>query len=170
MRKLLIAAALLLVAGPVLAQTVPPQRVEWRDVIKVAVGANGIWFDDNAKPSDFELGGNIAASLSPHVAVVGSTYYGFDHSYVRGATGFRITSSNVEDPNFSVGLGMQYNFSSENDIRPQEWTPDASLGFRPWPEEMPNVILIAQGSYGLDSNRAYVIAGVRYKLDLWGAQ
>lgn len=162
MRKLLILAALLLVAAPVHAQA--------PSVVKAAIGANGVWFDDTAKPSDFELGGNVRASLSPHIAAVGAGYYGFSNSYLRGSAGIRITATDVDNPDFSVGLGMQYNFSSEPSIRPEEWTPDASIGWRPWPAEMPNVILVAQGSYGLDSNTAYVIVGARYALSLWGAR
>lgn len=161
MLKLLIIAALLFVAAPALAGT---------PAIRTAAGVNGIWFDDNAKPSDFELGGNVAASLSPHISLVGAGYYGFQHSYLRGCAGFRVTATDVEDENFSVDLGMQYHFSSEPAIRPEEWAPDASFGWRPWPVEMPNIIVGAQGSYGLDSNKAYVIVAVRYILGKWGAQ
>ena len=36
-------------------------------VFHVYAGANGAWFDDNANPSDLEGGGNVVASLSPHI-------------------------------------------------------------------------------------------------------
>src|SRR4249920_1914303 len=123
MRKLIIAALLaMLCAMPASAQT---------SVVKAALGAQGVWYDDNVKPSDFELGGNVRASLSPHISAVGAGYYGFAHSYLRGSAGFRITATEVDDPDFSIGLGMVYNFSSEPSIRPEEWTPDASMGWRP---------------------------------------
>jgi len=139
-------------------------------VVKAALGAQGVWYDDNVKPSDFELGGNVRASLSPHISAVGAGYYGFAHSYLRGSAGFRITATEVDDPDFSIGLGMVYNFSSEPSIRPEEWTPDASMGWRPWPQDLPRVLLVANAAYGLDSNSAYISAGVRYVLDVWGAK
>lgn len=160
MRLVTIALLLALSAGTASAQS----------IVKAAVGAQGIFYDDTVKPSDFEIGASARASLSPHISAVGSGYYGFQHSYLRGSAGVRVTATNVEDPNFSIGLGMVYNFSSEPAIRPEEWSPDASLGWRPWPVEMPNVLLVANGAYGLDSNNAYVTVGVRYALDLWGAK
>lgn len=161
MRRLIIILALLLAAAPVFAGT---------PLIKTAAGVNGIWFDDNAKPSDFELGGNAAARLSPHISLVGAGYYGFQNSYLRGSAGFRVTATDVEDENFSVDLGMQYHLSSEPSIRPEEWAPDASFGWRPWPVDLPKIIIGAQGSYGLESNKAYVTVAVRYILGKWGSQ
>lgn len=133
------------------------------EIFGFAIGANGVWFDDNAEPSDFEIGGNVKASLSPHFSAVGAGYYGFGHSYLRGSAGFRVTATDVNDPTFSLGLGMQYHFSSEPNIRPEEWAPDASVGWRPWTSQ-PRVILVALGSYGMDTNQATLMAGVRYAL------
>jgi hypothetical protein len=133
-------------------------------VFRLYAGANGSWFDDNAKPSDFEAGGNLVASFSPHISGVGAAYYGFGHSYLRGSIGFRVTATDVNDPNFSVGLGLQYHASSNPSIRPEGFSPDASIGYRPYPDNWPNVVLVATGSYLMDSNRAFVTAGVRYDL------
>lgn len=136
-------------------------------VVRFAAGANGIWFDDSANPSDFEAGAAARASLSPHFSVVGSGYYGFAHSYLRGSAGIRVTATDVDNPDFSIGLGVQRHFSSEPALRPEEWAYDASIGYRPWPETNPKVTLIAQGGYGIDSNQASYLAGVRYTLGDW---
>jgi len=115
------------------------------------------------KPDDFELGANVSASLSPHISAVGAGYWGFAHSYLRGSAGARFTASNPDDPNFSVGVGAQYHFSSEPGIRPQGFAPDVSVGYIPWPADMPSVIVIAQGSYNLAADQASALLGVRYK-------
>jgi hypothetical protein len=131
-------------------------------VLRAYAGANGVWYDGD-NPNDFEAGGNLRASLSPHISLVGAGYYGFSHSYLRGSAGLRITATDANDPNFSVGIGMQRHFSSEPDIRPEEWAPDASIGWRPWAATNPRVILIAQAGYGLDTEKAFALAGVRYE-------
>lgn len=147
--------AALLLAAPAHAGIV------WR----AAAAANAITFDAVApKPNDVEVGGNLAASLQPHISAVGALAYGFDHSYLRGSVGARFTASNVDDPNFSVGLGMAYHVSSEPGIRPEGWAPDASIGWRPWPVDAPRVNLILQGQYQLEANQASAIMGVRYEI------
>lgn len=158
MRFTAIIAALVLAAAPALGSP----------IVKVYAGAQGAWFDDAARPSDFEAGANGRASLSPHIDLVASTYYGFSHSYLRGSGGVRITATDVDDPNFSIGLGLQYQASSEPAIRAEEWAPDVSIGWRPWPLDLPKVVLIGQGSYGLTSNQANIVAGVRYELGGFG--
>lgn len=138
-----------------------------KDVIKVYAGANGIWFDGpSPAPSDFELGGNARASLSPHISVVGSGYYGLGESYFRGSGGVRLTATDVTDPDFSVGIGLQYQASTKPSIRPQEWAPDVSVGWKPF-AQIPRLTIGAQGSYGLKSNKAYLIAAARYALNLY---
>lgn len=135
------------------------------DVVAIHAGANLISFDGAANlPTDFELGATGRASLSPHLSLVGSGWFGFDGSYLRGTGGVRVTATDVENPDFSVGLGMEYWASSEADIRPQEWVATASLGYRPWPESMPKLVLGVQGGYGIESDQAHVLAAVRYHL------
>ena len=154
MKRLCLIALLLTLAVPASAD----------EVLKFYAGANGAWFDDSAKPSDFEIGGNARASLSPHISLVGSTYYGFGNSYLRGSAGGRITATDVNDPNFSVGVGFQYHASSEPATRREGWAPDVSVGWKPQPEQWPAVILVAQGSYMLDGNDTSLLVGVRYNL------
>ena len=156
MRKLIIAAVLTLCCAA---------SASADQILTTAIGANGIWFDGvTAMPSDFEVGGNVAASLQPHISLVGAGYYGFAHSYVRGSLGARFTATNPDDPNFSVDLGGQYHMSSEPSIRPEGFAPDASIGWRPWPLQLPAIIVVAQGSYNITANQASVIAGVRLAL------
>lgn len=133
-------------------------------VLKAFLGANAIWFNDEARPTDFEVGATGRASLSKHISGVGAVFYGVDNSYLRGSLGARVTATDVDDPNFSVGLGVQRHFSSEPDIRTEEWAADASIGWRAWPENLPRWILVAQGTYGLSTSEASVLVGVRYDL------
>lgn len=172
-RKMLLgwlaALAVLLVIG----FTCSPAHAD--DMFGVYAAANGIWYDAaelvGASPPDFEVGATARASLTPHISAVGSAFYGFDNSYTRGSLGVRFTATDVNDPNFSIGLGIQRHFSSEPAVRPQEWAPDASVGFVPWPDP-PNtpqtfagrVTLVAQGFYGLTSNEASVLVGARFAL------
>ena len=158
MKRLLVATALVLLTWsvPAFAQGLVPQY---------AVGVNGIWFaEPNVYPSDFEFGGNASLSMSPHVSLVAAGYYGVSNSYVRASGGVRFTATDPADPNFSIGVGAQYHLSSEESIRPQETAFDASVGYRPWPTEQPRLVLVALGTYGLDSQQASVLAGVRYAL------
>lgn len=157
MRKLVV--LLMLLAVPASAQVTAPS------IFKVFAAANGIWYDGNPKLApDFEAGATARASLSNHLSGVGSLFYGFDQSYIRASLGGRITATDVSDPNFSIGAGMQYYFSSEPKIRPQEWAPDVTIGWKPWPETIPKLIIGAQGAYGLSSKQAFMLAGVRYEL------
>lgn len=143
-------------------------------VMKASVGVNGVWFDgpDNHVPRDIEIGGTAAASLSPHISAVGALYYGFDKSYIRWVVGPRITATDVNDPNFSVGLGLSYRGASEATLRPNEWGPDATVGWKPWPaanngmppSRMSKVTLGGQGWYGLDSKRIGALLAVRYNV------
>lgn len=153
----ILAAALFYLTVPKLAHADP--------VIRTFAGVNGIWIADDARPADFELGANAAASLSPHVSAVGALYYGIQHSYVRGSVGARFTVTDVDNPNFSIGLGGSYNASTEPAIRPEEWCLDAAVGWRPWVQQ-PRITLIALGQYGTKTSEASYIAGARYTLQL----
>lgn len=128
------------------------------------LSANGVWYDQTKLPSDFEGGLNLKASLTPHISLVGSGDYGFEHSYTAGAAGVRFTLSEPGEQNLSVGLGAQYNVSNKHDLRPQETSLDATVGFRPFSYEQPKVILGAQGRYGLQSHTASALIGIRYQI------
>lgn len=142
---------------------VPAMAQAQAKVFGLALAANGVWFDDDTSPADFELGAAVKASLSPHISAVGDLAYGVDHSYIRGAAGVRVTATDVDNKNFSVGLGIQYHVCNKEELRPEEWAPDATVGWRPWPN-VPEVVLIARGQYGLTSNEALALVGVRYVL------
>ena len=137
-------------------------------VLKLYLGVNGIWFDGpDGPPADLELGAGARASLSPHISLVGSGWYGASQSYFRGSIGARLTVTDVTNPDFSIGVGAQYQASTKPEIRPQEWCPDVSVGWRPWPKDFSPLTLVAQGAYGMESNRAYLLAGARYALPLY---
>lgn len=138
-------------------------------VVHVNVGANGVWYHgDRELPADFELGGTASLSLSPHISGVGGAFYGLNHSYVRGSFGARFTLTDVQDPNFSIGAGIQYHASSEPRIRPEEWCPDVAVGWKPYPLTMPRIVVGAAGWYGLSSDQAGAYAAVRYELGAFG--
>lgn len=137
------------------------------DVVSIYVGGNGTWLDGPsiAFPSDFEAGGRASASLSPHISVGSSLYYGFRNSYVRWDVGPRITVTDVDNKDFSVGLGASYHGGSEPSVLPEEWVADASFGWRP-SQNIPRLIVVGQGGYGFTTSKARAILGLRYKLPL----
>lgn len=153
-----------LVALGLLAGMVAPAMAD--PVLGLNAGFNAVTFDAQSGrlPSDYEAGGTASMSVSPHVALVGSAWYGLAQGYVRGSVGPRITATDVNDPNFSIGFGIQYQGSSDLVLRPQEWTPDVAVGWKPWPQKWPRVILGAGANYGLDSGQACAILAARYQL------
>jgi hypothetical protein len=166
-KQLLLVAgvAMLLVLLIVLAIPKPAHAQE--PVLKAFVGANGLWYDSQELvrfPSDFELGANLRASLSPHISAVAAGYRGVNHEYWRGSAGLRFTVTDVNNPNLSLGLGGQYHFSDDHSVRPEEFAPDVSLGWVPWPTQ-PRVVLVGQAGYGLQSQQAWALAGLR--LAVW---
>lgn len=140
------------------------QSATLSDSFAIYGGVNGVAFT-NADPwnGDVEAAGNASASLSPHISAVGSVDYGFSHAYFRTSVGARVTATDVNNPDFSVGLGIQYRSASVVELRPNEWAPDVSVGLRPWPAKYPNLLLVAQGWYGLDTNRSGASAGARWR-------
>ena len=137
-------------------------------VVKVHAGVNGIWTDgpNIAFPSDVELGGRASASLSPHISVGSDLYYGTRNTYVRWGVGPRITVTDVDDPNFSVGLGAQYCGGSEPSVLPEEWVAEASFGWRVAPNSFKRLIVVGQGGYGFTTSKARAIVGVRWSIPL----
>jgi len=134
------------------------------DVVKVYAGVNGVWFDDDAAPSDFELGVHGRASLSEHLSVVGSTWYGLEGSYFLGEVGPRVTVTDVDDTAFSIGLGIQWRASSDPTRRPEELAYDAALGWRPFPNKWKQFVVGARGLYGVESNQLEVRAAGRWEI------
>ena len=134
-------------------------------VFKLYAGANAVATEGTLDlPSDYELGATMRASLTPHVSLVGSAFQGLAREYTRGSIGPRITATDVDDPNFSVGFGIEYVACSKPEVRPEEWAPNAVVGWRPAPQKWPRVVLGAQGSYGIDSRQAYLYVAARYEL------
>lgn len=132
--------------------------------LNAAIGGHGIWFNEDVKPSDLELGGSVAASLSSHISAVGSGWFGTDKSYLRGTAGVRVTATDIQRTDFSVGVGISRWMCSEPLIREEEWVADVSVGWKPWPAEQPRLIIALQGGYGLDSSAGHALAGIRYAM------
>jgi hypothetical protein len=155
-----LAVALLLVPALAAGQTAPPPA----KVFGLALGAHGVWYDNAAADvvSEVEAGLHARASLSPHISVVGSADYGFRAEYFTAAIGPRITATDTKDRTFSIGVGIQYRYYSD-EYETKEWQPDVSIGWRPW-ADLPNVIITGTGAYGLDTEEARATVGARYRL------
>jgi hypothetical protein len=133
----------------------------------LAAGINGVWFDGPDAPGpDVEASLNGAMSLSPHLSLVGSADWGLTSTYLRSTVGARVTATDVDNADFSVGLGIQYHSASVASLRPNEWCPDVALGLRPWPARWPSVALVGLGWYGLESGRAGCSVGGRWRFNL----
>jgi hypothetical protein len=134
--------------------------------LHAAAAVNGAWLDGTnaAFPADFEAGGTVWSSLSPHLSVVGQVLYGFSHSYIREQVGVRVTTSDVLNPNFNTFLGVVYRGGSIGALRPYEWAPDAGFGLKPLADRYPNLALVGEASYGLQSSRLFAQAGFRWTL------
>lgn len=146
---------------------VAPAAADTHGVVAAHVGLNGAWFvDANPYQADVEPVAALSASLSPHISLVGSAAWGVCNSYVRGAGGVRITATDVDDPNFSVGVGLQYRLASKAVLRPNEWAADVSVGYRPLPAQYPMLSLVGQGWYGLDTHRSGATLGARWRFAL----
>lgn len=158
MRFLPLLFGVVVLAAPAWAEPVPA----------FYVGANAVWFNADATPSDFEVGGTARASLSPHISAVGSAFYGTNHSYLVGEVGVRVTATDVNNKDFSIGIGLEYQASSAPELRPEEWLGKVVIGYRPWPAEMPAVTIGAGAQYGLTTTENGAFAAVRYRIG--GAQ
>jgi hypothetical protein len=133
----------------------------------LAAGVSGVWFDGPDAPGPaVEAAGLGAMSLSPHIALVGMLGWGLTDTYLRSTVGVRVTATDVDNPNFSVGLGIQRHDASVTRLGPSEWCPDVAVGLRPYPVRWPAVTLTGLGFYGLESGRAGCSIGARWAFDL----
>ena len=155
-----IGAALALFALPAHSQTA-------KTPLSAYVGANGVFFA-KATPWNADVEPTVGAviSASPHLSAVGSVDWGLTHSYLRGTAGARITATDVENPNMSVGLGIQYHAATVGVLRPDQWCPDVSIGVRPWPVRWPALTLTGLAWYGLKDQSAGATIGIRYRVEV----
>jgi len=158
-----IAGMLLLVAAIVLAAALPARAAE---VFKANAAVNSVWLDGPGTefPADVEAGATASASLSPHISLVGLGVYGFSNSYLRWNGGVRVAATDVENPNFNVFLGLGYRGGSTSAVQPNEWAPDAGVGWKPSPKSWPRLTLGADAGYGLESKRVLAYLALRYSL------
>lgn len=162
-----VTAFLFLLLALICLVAVAPSHAKDNNVWHAYAGINGAWFD-SADPyqGDVEATGNLSASLSPHITMTGGGYWGMCNSYLRGVAAARICATDVNNPDFSVEVGIGYHFASKAALRPNEWCPEVSAGFRPFPTDWPNLLVGAQGWYGLDTKRAGATVGARWRFDL----
>jgi len=133
--------------------------------VKAYVGANGVWLDGPATDftKDVEGAASLSASLSPHISAVAHGFYGFTQKYVRYDAGARVTATDVDNKDFNIYLGILYRGGSTDAVRPNEWAPDAGVGWRPNPKGWPHIIVGADAGYGLDSKKVVTTAALRYQ-------
>lgn len=136
-------------------------------VFKVWVGANAAFnsaTDSLDKFNDVEVGLTSAANLYHPISVVASGFVGVDKQYVYGSIGPRIALSDSTAHSYGTAISFERQFSSDETFKQNEWVAKASVAFRPWPTETPQVVLGAQGFYGISSNTAGVSAALRYQI------
>lgn len=138
--------------------------------LSVGIGGGGIWVDEGAGPAfrDVEAGVSAAVSLTPHVSVVGAANYGVDRSYVRGSAGARLTATDVNDPNFSVGVGVSRHYVSEEGSGMDEAAAEAAVAWKPLAAS--RVIVTGLAAFGIDTGRRFFTAKlvVPFKLSSGG--
>lgn len=128
--------------------------------MSVGIGGQAVWVDDGNEPAfrDAEATGRASLGVTPHVNVVGGISYGVDKSYLRGSGGVRITATDVNDPNFSIGIGISRHYQSEPGAGLDEAAGEAAIGWKPFASS--RVILTGLAAYGLDTGRRVFSAGV----------
>ncbi|HXJ64594.1 MAG TPA: hypothetical protein VNN79_12640 [Actinomycetota bacterium] len=133
--------------------------------VKVNVGANGVWLDGPATDftKDVEGAATASLSLSPHISGVAQGFYGFTQQCIRYAAGARVTATDVDNKDFNIYLGLLYRGGSTDAVRPNEWAPDAGVGWKPNPKAWPHIIVGADAGYGLDSQKVVTTAALRYQ-------
>lgn len=154
--KGLILAALMLCASSAWAE---------EQYVKIYAGFNAVSFDGSVTkpPSDYEAGASARASLSPHLSLTGSAWKGLARDYSRATFGARLTATDVNEPDFNVFLGGDYQASSNKALRPQEWQAGAGFGWRPWKTHK-KVVVGAEADYGISSKIVSALAALRYEL------
>lgn len=134
----------------------------------IGVGGQGVWVDEGGSPAfrDIEAVGRAAISLTPHVSVVGGVSYGVDRAYVRGSGGVRLTATDENNPDFSVGVGVSRHYVSEPGSGLDEAAAEGSIGWKPLTNS--RVIVTALACVGLDTGRRIFSAGLVVPFGLAG--
>ena len=134
------------------------------------IGGQGVWVDEGTAPAfrDAEAIARAAIGVTPHVNIVGGVSYGVDKAYVRGSGGVRITATDVNDPNFSIGVGVSRHYTSEPGAGLDEAAGEAAIGWKPFASS--RVLLTGLAVYGLDTGRRLFSAGVVWPLTVGGAK
>jgi hypothetical protein len=140
------------------------------EATSLAVGGQAVWFERGAATFNRDLEGvlNGSMSLTPHLSLVGQGAWGFENHYGRGTLGARITATDVNDQDFSIGIGLGHQWLTEIEAGQDEWVADASVGWKPlktW-----NFILGAQATYGIESQSARTAAGFRIPFKIGGSR
>lgn len=134
----------------------------------LGVGGQGVWVDSGNFPAfrDAEAIVRASVGITPHVNIVGGVSYGVDKSYLRGSGGVRLTATDVNDPNFSIGIGISRHYVSEPGAGMDEAAGEAAIGWRPFPSS--NVILTGLAAIGLDTGRRVFSAGLVWAVTVPG--
>lgn len=157
--RIAIAVLLLALAVPAFGGTVQ----------HVYLGVGGLWQDGNATtvPNALEAGGSASLSVSPHISLVGDTFFGLSQSYARYSGGVRYSVTDARNPDFNSFIGIRYRGGSVAALGPNEWAPDAGLGWRPFPSgKLDRLLVVAVAGYGLTSTKMLLTGGLRWEVPL----
>lgn len=138
------------------------------DAASIGIGGQGVWVDEGGASAlrDAEAIGRASIGVTPHVNLVGGISYGVDKSYLRGSGGVRLTATDVNDPNFSIGIGISRHYVSEPGAGLDEAAGEAAIGWKPFASS--RVILTGLAAYGLDTGRRVFSAGIVWPMKLTG--
>lgn len=136
----------------------------------VGIGGQGVWVDEGGAPAfrDIEAIGRASISLTPHVSVVGGVSYGVDQSYVRGSGGVRLTATDVDNRDFSIGVGVSRHYVSEAGSGLDEAAAEGSIGWKPLTNS--RVLVTALACVGLDTGRRIFSVGLVVPFKMGGSQ
>jgi hypothetical protein len=123
------------------------------DAVSLGVGGGGVWVGEGGVPGfrDAEAVARGAVSITPHVSLVAGASYGVDRSYVRGSGGFRLTATDVNNPDFGIGVGVSRHWTSEDGSGMDEAAAEAAIGWKPLPGA--SFLLTGLAAYGIDTGR-----------------
>lgn len=136
------------------------------EATSIGIGGGGVWVDDGNGPEfrDAEAVGRGAVSITPHISGVAGLAYGVDRSYLRGSAGFRLTATDANNKDFSIGVGISRHWTSEPGSGMDEAAGEAAIGWKPIPAR--SFILTGLAAYGIDTGRRLFSVAIVFPIKL----
>lgn len=134
------------------------------DTIGLTAGINGVFFNNEASPSDIEVGVATQLGVTTHISLPAQLWFGLGvdgEQYTRGTGGFQITATDANRKDFSAGLGGEYQLASG--VRHEGWRWTSNIGFRPT-QKWPRVLATVKAAVNTKLEESEVIGGLRYRI------